>query len=91
MADAVFPDSVEPEHYPNTMVFSNHLNISSSKKLRNKEAGFTAIRSIELFQNFNISLIAKKVTLVREEKGGRGANIYRNKKGSGAKFIGVMT
>jgi len=36
------------------------------------------------------SLIGKKVTLVREEKGGRGPN--RNPKhGSGTKFIGVMT
>ena len=35
-------------------------------------------------------LIAKKVTLVRENKGGRGPNGNRNKSG-GAKFIGVMT
>lgn len=35
-------------------------------------------------------LIAKKVTLVRENNGGRGSNGSRNKSG-GAKFIGVMT
>ena len=35
-------------------------------------------------------LIAKKVTLVRENKGGRGPNGNRNKSG-GSKFIGVMT
>ena len=35
-------------------------------------------------------LIAKKVTLVRENKGGQGSNDNRNKSG-GAKFIGVMT
>ncbi len=50
MVNTTFPDSVEPEYYPNTTVFVNLLNISSSQKLRNKEAGFTVIRSIELLQ-----------------------------------------
>jgi len=35
-------------------------------------------------------LMAKKVTLVRENKGGRGSGGNRNKSG-GTKFIGVMT
>jgi len=35
-------------------------------------------------------LIAKKVTLVRENKGGRGSGGNHNKSG-GTKFIGVMT
>ncbi len=35
-------------------------------------------------------LIAKKVTLVRENKGGRGSNDNRNKSGR-PKFIRVMT
>ena len=54
MADSIFPDSVEPEYYPNTTTFVNLLNIPSSKKLRDKEAGFTVIRSIELFQNADL-------------------------------------
>lgn len=55
MADTAFPDSVEPEHYPNTAIFVNLLNISSSQKLRDKEAGFTAIRSIELIQDADLT------------------------------------
>ncbi len=55
MADTVFPDSVEPEYYPDTTIFVNLLNVTSSKELRDKEAGFTAIRSIELFQNANLT------------------------------------
>ena len=55
MADTVFPDSVEPEYYPNTTILVNLLNVTSSKVLRDKEAGFTAIRSIELFQNANLT------------------------------------
>lgn len=55
MADTVFPDSVEPEYYPNTSIFINLLNISSSKELRDKEAGFTVIRSIELLQNADLT------------------------------------
>ncbi|VAW54445.1 Cell filamentation protein fic [hydrothermal vent metagenome] len=51
MVDTVFSDSVEPLCYPNTSVFINFLNLTSFKKLRDKEAGFTAIRSIELLQN----------------------------------------
>lgn len=53
--NTVFPDSVEPEYYPNSTVFVNLLNIQSFKKLREKEAGFTAIRSIELLQNSDIT------------------------------------
>lgn len=55
MADTVFLNSVEPEYYPNTRVFINLLNIQSFKELREKEAGFTAIRSIELLQNPSIT------------------------------------
>jgi len=51
VANTVFPDSVEPSCYPNTIIFINLLKISSSKELRDKEAGFTAIRSIELLQD----------------------------------------
>ena len=54
MADSVFQDSVEPEYYPNTTIFVNLLKISSSKELRDKEAGFTAIRSIELLQDTDL-------------------------------------
>lgn len=54
MPDTVFPDSVEPAYYPGTTIFVNLLNISSSEKLKDKEAGFTAIRSIELLQNDNL-------------------------------------
>ncbi|MBL1274895.1 MAG: cold shock domain-containing protein [Ectothiorhodospiraceae bacterium] len=35
-------------------------------------------------------LIAKKVTLVRDNKGGRGPN-HNSKNSGGTKFIGVMT
>jgi len=56
VVNKVFPDSVEPEYYPNTTVFINLLNISSSKELRDKEAGFTAVRSIELLQNIAVNL-----------------------------------
>jgi len=56
VVNTVFPDSVEPEHYPNTTIFVNLLNISSSKELRGKEADFTAIRSIELLQNAAVNL-----------------------------------
>jgi len=55
VVDKIFPDSVEPEYYPNTTVFVNLLSISSSQDLRNKEAGFTAIRSIELLQSTDLS------------------------------------
>lgn len=55
MADTAYPDSVEPEYYPNTTTFVNLLNISSSKELRDKEAGFTAIRSIELLQRADLT------------------------------------
>lgn len=54
MADTAFPDSVEPAYYPNTTIFVNLLNISSSKELKDKEAGFTVIRSIELLQNADL-------------------------------------
>ena len=56
MANTIFPDSVEPEYYPNTTTFVNLLNISSSQKLRDKEADFTAIRSIELLQNAAVNV-----------------------------------
>jgi cell filamentation protein len=56
VANTVFPDSVEPAYYPNTTIFVNLLNISSSKELRDKEAGFTAIRSIELLQHIDLTL-----------------------------------
>lgn len=56
MVDTVFSDSVEPECYPNTSVFINYLGITSSKELRAKEAGFTAIRSIELLQKPDLLL-----------------------------------
>lgn len=52
--DDVFSDSVEPEYYSNTTTFVNLLDISISEELRKKEAAFTALRAIELFQNFNI-------------------------------------
>lgn len=55
MADTAFPDSVEPEYYPNSTLFVNLLDISSSQELRDKEAGFTAIRSIELLQNAGLT------------------------------------
>ncbi len=51
MDNSIFPDAVEPLCYPNTATFVNLLNVSSSKELAVKEAGFTAIRSIELLQN----------------------------------------
>lgn len=50
MVNAVFSGSVEPEHYPGTTVYVNLLGISGSKEFRDKEAGFTAIRSLELLQ-----------------------------------------
>lgn len=50
MVDLVFPDGVEPRYYPNTTIFENLLNISSAEEFHSKEAGFTAIRSIELLQ-----------------------------------------
>jgi len=55
VADTTFPDSVEPEHYPNTTTLVNLLNIFSSQELKDKEAGFTAIRSIELLQNADLT------------------------------------
>lgn len=51
MVNTAFPDSVDPPYYPNTTTFINLLNVSSSKDLADKEAGFTVIRSIELLQN----------------------------------------
>lgn len=50
MVDAVFSDSVEPKYYPHSTTFINLLDITSSKELQEKEAGFTVVRSIELFQ-----------------------------------------
>lgn len=50
MVNTVFPDSIEPEYYPHSTTFINLLDISSSKKLKEKEAGFSVIRSLELFQ-----------------------------------------
>ncbi|UAA38994.1 Fic family protein [Paraneptunicella aestuarii] len=44
------PDSVEPAFYPNSHVFVNLLDIQEPSELRQKEAAFTAIRSIELLQ-----------------------------------------
>lgn len=52
--DTTFQDSVEPKYYPNTTTFINLLGISSSNKLKDKEAGFTTIRSIELLQNTDL-------------------------------------
>lgn len=54
MADAIYPDSVEPSFYPNTTIFVNQLGITDSKELRDKEAAFTAIRSIELLQKVDL-------------------------------------
>ncbi len=54
MADAVYPDSVDPACYPGTTTFVNHLKITDHNVLQEKEAGFTAIRSIELFQRAEI-------------------------------------
>lgn len=51
MDNNVFPDAVEPQCYPNTTIFVNLLDVISSKDLAEKEAGFTAIRLIELLQN----------------------------------------
>lgn len=49
-------DHVEPLFYPNTSVFVNRLGISDVKIIRQKEADFTAIRSIELLQNTHLIL-----------------------------------
>ncbi len=54
MADAVYPDSVEPAFYPNTATFVNLLGITNLKKLKVKEADFTAIRSIELLHKTDL-------------------------------------
>ena len=54
MDDVVFSDSVEPVHYPNTTTFINLLGISTANELKHKEAALTAVRAIELFQNFNL-------------------------------------
>ncbi len=54
MVNTVFPDSVEPAYYPGTTTLVNLLGLSEPKKIRNKEADFTAIRSIELFQKADL-------------------------------------
>jgi cell filamentation protein len=54
VADTAFPDSIEPPFYPNTTVFVNILGITEAKRLSEKEADFTVIRSIELLQKIPI-------------------------------------
>jgi len=51
VADTIFSDSVEPDYYPNSKIFINLLGVTSAQELRQKEAVFTAIRSIELLQS----------------------------------------
>ena len=50
MVNSLLTDSVEPELYPNSPTFVNFLDITDSDLLRSKEADFTGIRLIELFQ-----------------------------------------
>ncbi len=50
----IYPDSVDPDYYPNTHTFVNTLNIKELKILKFKEADFSVIRSIELFQQSQI-------------------------------------
>ena len=54
MTNVVYPDSIEPELYPNTSTFVNHLGIRDRSALLDKEADFTAIRSIELIQQTDL-------------------------------------
>ncbi|VAW75553.1 hypothetical protein MNBD_GAMMA13-980 [hydrothermal vent metagenome] len=54
MVDVVYPDSVEPSFYPNTTTFVNRLGITDRNALREKEAAFTAIRSIEPLQQVDL-------------------------------------
>jgi cell filamentation protein len=54
VANYLFPDSIEPEHYPNSSVFVNLLDITDSKLLREKEAAFTMLRTYELLQQTDI-------------------------------------
>jgi hypothetical protein len=63
VVNTVFPDSVEPEYYPHSTTYINLINISSSKKLQEKEAGFTVIRSLELFQKPDLIPITTKYAL----------------------------
>ena len=50
MLNSLLADSVEPEFYPNSSTFVNLLGITDSDLLRSREADFTGIRLIELFQ-----------------------------------------
>lgn len=50
MKNSLLPDSAEPEFYPNTHTFINLHDIRDATELRQKEAAFTTIRSIELLQ-----------------------------------------
>jgi cell filamentation protein len=52
--NACFPDIVEPEYYPRTTTLINHFGISIGKDFKHKESACTAIRTFELFQDFNL-------------------------------------
>jgi len=54
VVDTIYHDSAEPLLYPNTTTFVNHLGITDCNELRDKEAAFTAIRSIELLQRADL-------------------------------------
>lgn len=51
MVDAAYPDSLEPQYYPGTNTYINRFGITNSAQLKEKEASFTAVRSIELYRD----------------------------------------
>ncbi len=50
MIEALYSDSVEPEHYSGSSVFVNQKNIKDPEKLKSIEADISLLRSLELLQ-----------------------------------------
>ncbi len=46
----LYPDSIEPEYYPETHVYVNQLGIQGLKILKSKESSFSLMRGFELLQ-----------------------------------------
>lgn len=61
MVNELFPDSVEPEYYPNTHTFVNHKGERDRRKLNELEAGFSAIHEYLLIED--PSLLPKEFNL----------------------------
>lgn len=61
MVNKLFPDSVEPEYYPKTYTFVNHKGEKDNRKLRELEAGFSAVHEYLLIED--PSLLPKEFNL----------------------------